>query len=65
MTTIATLTVAETAIRLQVAPKTVLRWIWSGKLGGSLSSRKAGWRVPLSEVDRLAAAPSITIRRRF
>ena len=46
-------TVSQVADRLQVHPQTVLEWLRSGALGGlRLGGTKAGWRIPVMEVDR-------------
>ena len=47
------LTVPEVAERLRVQDETVRRWLRSGRLRGVLLSRRAGYRVPASEVRRL------------
>ena len=48
------LTVREVADRLQVGAITVQRWLRSGKIRGvRLGGTRAGWRVPVSEVERL------------
>ena len=55
MSDAAVLTTAEAAARLRVSVYTVIRWIKQGKLRGVLvgGSRRAGWRIPASEVERL------------
>jgi excisionase family DNA binding protein len=46
-------TVDEVAKRLKVKPKTVRLWLAAGKLRGTrLGSRKTGWRVRNSELER-------------
>lgn len=48
------LTVKQVAERLQLGEVTIQRWLRSGKLRGiRLGSTKAGWRVPVSEVERI------------
>lgn len=46
------LTVAQAAERIQVHPETVREWLRTGKLAGTLISRRAGWRIQQSEVER-------------
>ena len=46
------LTVEEVARRLKVHPESVRRWLKAGKLRGHLISRRAGWRIRATEVDR-------------
>jgi excisionase family DNA binding protein len=48
------LTVREVAVRLQVSPKTVTRWLVAGRLVGRKLPHR-GWRVPESS---LANTPS-------
>jgi excisionase family DNA binding protein len=48
------LTVKQVAERLQIGQVTVLRWLRSGKLEGvRLGGTRIGWRVPVSEVERV------------
>lgn len=48
------LTVAEAAARLKVNPETVRVWLRQGRLVGSrVGGRKAGYRIPRSEIERL------------
>jgi excisionase family DNA binding protein len=48
------LTVDEVADRLRVDPETVRRWLRSGKIRGiGPMSRRSGWRVRASELERL------------
>lgn len=47
------LTVDETADLLRVHAQTVRLWLKTGKLSGTLLSRRAGWRIKASEVTRL------------
>lgn len=49
------LTVEQVAERLQVHEETVRRWLRSGALQGHLMSRRAGYRVRESEVERFAS----------
>ena len=46
------LNVPEVAARLRVTVQTVQRWLRRGKLKGIQLSGRAGWRIPLSEVER-------------
>ena len=49
------LTVADVADRLRIDPETVRVWLRTGKLRGSrIGGKRAGWRIPKSEVERLA-----------
>jgi excisionase family DNA binding protein len=51
------LTTRQVAERLQVLPITVQRWLRSGRLRGcQLVSKRAGWRIPESELERLLRA---------
>ena len=55
------LTVQQVAERLQVHEETVRRWLRTGVLGGHLLTRRAGYRVRESDVERFASgepAPS-------
>jgi excisionase family DNA binding protein len=47
------LTTEQAAGRLQLSPITVQRWLKDGRLQGTLLSRKAGWRIPAREVERI------------
>jgi excisionase family DNA binding protein len=48
------LTVKQVAERLQIGQVTVLRWLRSGKLTGvKPGGSRIGWRVPVSEVERV------------
>ncbi len=49
------LTVEQVSERLQVHEETVRRWLREGRLRGHLMSRRAGYRVRESEVDRFAS----------
>ena len=54
------LTVAQAAERIQVHPETVREWLRKGLLRGTLISRRAGWRVAQSELDRfLSEGPRV------
>jgi excisionase family DNA binding protein len=54
------LTVAEAAALLRVESQTVRRWLRGGRLRGvSLGSRRAGWRIPRSEVRRILGLEDI------
>jgi len=46
------MTAQEVATRLRVSRETVRRWLRDGKLKGFVVSDAAGWRIPVSEVDR-------------
>jgi excisionase family DNA binding protein len=46
------LTVEETAERLSVHEQTVRRWLRAGQLSGTSINRRAGWRIPESEIHR-------------
>ncbi len=49
------LTVADVADRLRIDPETVRVWLRTGKLRGSrIGGKRAGWRIPESEVQRIA-----------
>lgn len=47
------LTTQEVAKRLRVQVITVQRWLAAGKMKGTKLPGRAGWRVPLAEVERL------------
>jgi excisionase family DNA binding protein len=48
------LTVREAAARLKLNPETIRRWINSGRIkAASLGSDRAGFRIPVSEIERL------------
>jgi excisionase family DNA binding protein len=47
------LTTQQVAERLQLHIITVQRWLRDGKLKGTKLSGKAGWRVPVAEVERI------------
>ena len=49
------LTVEQVAERLQVHEETVRRWLREGRLKGHLMSRRAGYRIRESEVERFAS----------
>jgi excisionase family DNA binding protein len=47
------LTINEVAAHLRLNPKTIRRWIQSGKLPAIwLGTDRAGWRIRTSEIDR-------------
>lgn len=46
------LTVEQVAQTLQVHPETVRRWLREGRLQGYRISRRAGYRVRPSEIER-------------
>ncbi len=46
------LTVDEVSARIRVHPRTVKRWLATGKLRGKLLGDRAGWRVSESELRR-------------
>src|SRR4051794_40291166 len=50
------LTLVKGATRLQLTEDTIRRWCQSGKLQATLLSRRAGYRIPASEIDRLLIA---------
>ncbi len=56
------LTVEQVATRLQVHEETVRRWLRSGQLQGHAISRRAGWRVRESEVERFATGDVADIK---
>ncbi len=45
-------TVEQAADQLQAHPNTVRKWLRSGKLIGTLISRRGGYRIAQSEIDR-------------
>jgi len=53
------LTVGQVAKRLQVHEETVRRWLRAGVLQGHLLTRRAGYRIRESEVDRLVFGESL------
>lgn len=53
MAEVKVLTTHEVAERLRVKLITVQRWLHAGKLKGTKLPGRAGWRVPVSEVERL------------
>jgi excisionase family DNA binding protein len=53
------LTVEQVASRLQVHEETVRRWLRDGRLRGHLISRRAGYRVRESEVERFASGETV------
>lgn len=46
------LTVAQVADVVQVHPETVREWLRTGRMPGTLLSRRAGWRVRERDVQR-------------
>lgn len=47
-------TVEEVAKRLALNPETIRRWLRDGKIKGvRIGVRRAGWRIPMSEVERV------------
>jgi excisionase family DNA binding protein len=53
------LTVEQVASRLQVHEETVRRWLRDHRLRGHLISRRAGYRVRESEVERFASGETV------
>lgn len=51
--TLKMLTTQQVAERLQVKVTTVQRWLSSGKMRGTRLPGKAGYRVPVEEVERM------------
>lgn len=48
------LTVEEVAKRLSLSHETIRRWLRSGHIKGvRIGVRRAGWRIPESEVERV------------
>lgn len=47
------LTVTEVAETLDVTEETVRRWLRSGRLEGTLLSRKAGWRIRPEAIEQM------------
>lgn len=47
------LTVADVAVRLRVREETVREWLRRGELHGFNFGGRTGWRVPVSEIERL------------
>jgi excisionase family DNA binding protein len=58
-----TLTTQQVAARLQLHPITVQRWLRNGTLRGVKLPGKAGYRVPVSEVERLEQGQPAPQRR--
>jgi excisionase family DNA binding protein len=50
------LTAKQVAVRLQVTPVTVQRWLRSGQLSGIILSDKMGWRVRESALRQFVEA---------
>jgi excisionase family DNA binding protein len=53
------LTTTEAAAYLKICPTTVRRWLKEGRIRAARfqATRRGRWRIPLSEVQRLAAVP--------
>jgi excisionase family DNA binding protein len=47
-------TAVEAAERLGVTKNTVVSWLLRGYLQGTQDAPRRGWRIPASDVDRLA-----------
>ncbi len=47
------LTASQVANRLQLTADTIRRWCQSGKMRATFLSRRAGYRIPASEVERV------------
>lgn len=47
------LTVKEVATRIGLTEKTIRRWIHNGRFDAVRFSRRAGWRIPRAEVERI------------
>ena len=54
-----TRTTKEVAERLQLNPLTVQRWIREGKILATKLPCRGGYRIPLSEVERLEAPEAV------
>jgi len=50
------LTVRQVAREQQVQERTVRRWIASGRLPASQITRRAGWRIRRSDLERILRA---------
>ena len=55
------LTVQEVATRLKLNPETVRRWLRSGRLSGTRFGGSGGYRVSVSEVQKLLAGSGPTL----
>lgn len=54
MDEVRTMKVSEVAARLRVSEETVRNWLRAGTLKGTrLGGKRAGWRVPIAEVERM------------
>jgi excisionase family DNA binding protein len=53
MSEVKVLTTDEVARRLRVKVITVQRWLHAGKMKGTKLPGRAGWRVPVTEVERM------------
>ena len=51
------LDVTQAAAALGVHPETVRRWLREKRLRGTRLSVQAGWRIPITEVERLLSEP--------
>jgi excisionase family DNA binding protein len=50
------LTVQDVADRLKITAATVRRWLRAGDLRGIALGERAGYRIPVSELERFLAA---------
>ena len=53
MSEVKVLTTQEVAERLRVQVITVQRWLHAGKMKGTKLPGRAGWRVPVAEVEKM------------
>lgn len=58
MAEVKVLTTHEVAERLRVKLITVQRWLHAGKMKGTKLPGRAGWRVPIEEVERVERGES-------
>jgi excisionase family DNA binding protein len=49
----AVLTTRQAAQALAISEDTLRRWLRDGVIGGTWISDRAGWRIPVSEVNRI------------
>jgi excisionase family DNA binding protein len=49
----------EVADRLRVKVITVQRWLHAGKLRGTKLPGRAGWRIPIDEVERMERGEAV------